>query len=958
MKRIFFCVSLVLTGLVTSCVDKYEEVDADSKPSWLGGSIYAELENPTKLTGTFKNYLRLVNDLGYAETFNRTGSLTIFPANDEAFSRFFKDGNNAWGVSSYEQLTESQKKLLLNSSMLDNALLLSLLPNTESASGSTLKGQALKHYTRVSVYDSVQHVTSAAEMPKNNPYWTNFYKKGLYMVSDNTIPMMVHLTREYMLNHDITTAGDNSDFAILTGTPYTAGTAYIFNNQVVKSDVTCQNGYIQQLQDVLVPPGNMAQVLRRHADTKFMSRMLDYYSAPYYDANTTNDYNNWAKANGKPQIDSIYQMRFLSNRSQGGASNLNAPEHVGGKAVVGTKSLGYDPGWNAYYPPQAKAASGDEFKDMGAIFVPDDKAMKQYFLPGGAGAFLIDIYGAGAPAVINDEAHLEENLDSLYTRNSGIITSIVKNLMKPSFAATVPSKFSTVTNDAAENMGLSIDLVNRKSDGKYDITIANNGAIYVLNKFIAPDEFQAVLAPCHHYPDLKVMDWAVYDQTYLNVDFKYYLLAMSANYAFFVPEDSAFNCYYIDPASLGHLAEDKITSRPDVLHFYYDANATKQPYLKCERYYYDVETGQITGIARPVDVSKVASQLVDILNYHTLVLKSGEVIGGKKYYQTKHGGTIYVDGKGGVMGEWQKSGMLLGRSLATDTMMRAPQIKKTYSEKNGNTYRLDRVIQAPVESVYSVLQKNGQFSEFFNACNGFGNALLLRWAGISPDEKVDANNNKLGYSDQDAYIVFTRNYKLGTTTIANACLDYNVKMFNTYNYTLFAPDNTAMQTAYDNGLPKWTDVSALYEKYGSSSTIGTDNEDPEEKADADKAKKMIDAIRDFVRYHFVTNAVYADDVVEPNRHGLTMSANSQGVAREVEISGGSGLLSVKDATGNTITVNASDTGKLVNKMTRDYWFNASKENASEILTSSFCAIHQISQPLCGNSTGTFSARKK
>ena len=39
MKRIFFCVSLVLTGLVTSCVDKYEEVDADSKPSWLGGSI-------------------------------------------------------------------------------------------------------------------------------------------------------------------------------------------------------------------------------------------------------------------------------------------------------------------------------------------------------------------------------------------------------------------------------------------------------------------------------------------------------------------------------------------------------------------------------------------------------------------------------------------------------------------------------------------------------------------------------------------------------------------------------------------------------------------------------------------------------------------------------------------------------------------------------------------------------
>ena len=99
MKRFFFCVSLVLTGLMTSCVDKYEEVDADSKPSWLGGSIYSELKNPNqeRLTGTFVNYLRLIDDLGYAETLNRTGSKTVFPANDEAFERFFK--SNEWGVS-------------------------------------------------------------------------------------------------------------------------------------------------------------------------------------------------------------------------------------------------------------------------------------------------------------------------------------------------------------------------------------------------------------------------------------------------------------------------------------------------------------------------------------------------------------------------------------------------------------------------------------------------------------------------------------------------------------------------------------------------------------------------------------------------------------------------------------------------------------------------------------------
>ena len=123
MKKFFFCVSLVTAGLMTSCIDKNEEVDAESKPSWLGSSIYAELKNPNpeRLTGTFSTYLRLVDDLGYAETLNRTGSKTVFPANDEAFQRFFS--SNAWGVGSYEQLSESQKKLLLYSSMLDNALL-------------------------------------------------------------------------------------------------------------------------------------------------------------------------------------------------------------------------------------------------------------------------------------------------------------------------------------------------------------------------------------------------------------------------------------------------------------------------------------------------------------------------------------------------------------------------------------------------------------------------------------------------------------------------------------------------------------------------------------------------------------------------------------------------------------------------------------------------------------------
>jgi len=54
-----------------------------------------------------------------------------------------------------------------------------------------------------------------------------------------------------------------------------------------------------------------------------------------------------------------------------------------------------------------------------------------------------------------------------------------------------------------------------------------------------------------------------------------------------------------------------------------------------------------------------------------------------------------------------------------------------------------------------------------------------------------------------------------------------------------------------------------------------------------------------------------------------------------------------------VTVKASDGSRLVNKMTRDYWFNAAKNTATGIETSSFCAVHQISEPLHGNASGKF-----
>ena len=923
MKKFIFCISLVLTGLMSACIEKNEVVDADSKPSWLGESIYQELKNPNpeNLTGTFATYLRLIDDLGYAETLNRTGSKTLFPANDEAFERFFL--SNPWGVTSYEQLTDAQKKMLLYGSMLDNAMLVDMLSNVSNESSNTVsKGVAMKHTTSLAATDTIQHVTSAALLPQNNKYWDQFRSNtDLYLVRDSTAPMMVHFTREHMLSNGITTSGDQSDFAILTGTPYSEeASAYIFNDAIINKNVTCQNGYIHQMRDVIVPPGNMAQVLRNSANTSLFSRLLDYYAAPFESRALTNTYNAVALQNGQPTIPMIYELRYLN--SDGNHPQLIDPD---GQLLSDDQVLPFDPGWNQY-SPQPKSGGVDlSIADVAALFVPTDEAIKKFFTAGGDGAYLIDLYGIYTGAQ-NTEAHLIENLDALYNARPDIITNFISMLMKPDFTGTVPSKFINIQNDANEYMGVTLDKIATKSDGLYDIAVANNGVIYKMNELIAPDRFQSVMAPSLVYPDMHIMNWAINEpdaNQKLGYDFKYYLLSMGSNFAFFIPDDEAFEGFYVDPVYLGK-------AQPRALRFYYDTSTVPNT-VHCKQYTYNKTTGEVGDLINNTDVpfAQWKSLMQDILNYHTVVLGENEVFGTNKYYKTKHGGEVMITGA--------TEGSNVQSGLQIDGMRPASQIENVYNEKNGVAFRVNHVIQTPVNSVSKTLQAYpDHFSEFFRLC-GF-DPDLMNWAGISDDRTQSAFN----ISEQDGYIIFTSE-RAGVS--GRSCLDENVKMFNTYNYTLYVPNNAAMQQAYKPrsqgglGVPSWDDVRDLYEAYPDV----TDQSAAAVNARS-QAKEMIGKIRDFVRYHFQSNSVYADQTVETARYS-TMSTDATGLAKELRISGGGNRLLVQDEAGVTHTIDADNANIKCNLMAREFWFDAALAQATSIYTSSFCVVHELTEAL-------------
>ena len=914
-RQAFWGVALTMVcGEFTACTDDYKLDDPDNYPSWLGGSIYEAMKNPESLTnsqgnvlkGTFNNYLRLIDDLGYAETLAKTGSKTVFPANDEAFERFYQ--NNSWGARRYEDLTDAMKKQLLYASMLDNAILVEMLSNISDGTTAVMQGQSMKHTTGANVIDTITYLKGQADMPANNKYWEKFYDKGIHIVMDGTRPMMVHFTEEQMTSNNITTRGAESDFEVVTGTPYdeTEKSAYIFRNKIISADVTCKNGYIHQMEDVLVPPGNLAELIRTNGESKLFSRMLDRFSAPYYDATTTQNYNNTAVLYDYEPIDSIYQKRYFSSRSQGGTLTLD-PNNTTAQYV-----LPFDPGWNNY---NNGAMGENPLKDIAAMFVPTDEAMQQFFLPGGGGEFLINAFGKKPNTLEN----LEENIDSIPIQN---VQQLIGNLMKSSFVGTVPSKFGRVMDEANDPMGLTLDVLNKTSDGRYDVKIANNGVAYMLNTVFAPPSLIAVSAPVTLSSNMRIMNEAVNDgkdraTLALNLNYYAYLLAMSANYAFFIPTDDAFGRYYVDPAYL-------TSDQPRALKFYYEP---RSPYVYCSAWKYDPATGEVgttpaDSLGR-VTTDQFRSQLVDILNYHTIVLGDGEKLGANKYYKTKHGGEIYFEQNS------VKSGAQIDNGIPTS------QITQVYNQANGTAYAIDHVIQPPHRSVLDVLQDDARYSEFLELCTDFDMDSIMEFAS----DKLVEVNSVTKKKRLEAYHPFA----------AKGGLTDNVNYFNTYNYTVYAPDNEAMQKAYALGLPKWSDIKKIYDQYNErlDEEKAAGNISYEVQHARDMALAMVEEINAFIRYHFQDNSIYVDNTIEEGVYP-TACSDTLGIREKLTISGQGGRMTVQDKSGQQIVIESGNTAKMSNQMARDYVIRvtgAGRNETRTISTSSFAVVHQISTPL-------------
>lgn len=973
MKASFFGALCLLSscGLTYSCSDDYD-LD-ETLPGFLGGSIYDELK-----ARDFKTVVKLVDDLEYSDVLSRTGSKTLFVAPDSAYARFFAttDWVDASGspVRSYEQLTLSQKRILLYNVLLNNADVLEMLPY--SAGGGSL---TMRRNTAASSLDSVKY-WQWNELPNNlnEPseddatggdirFWdayTNQGRGGIYMALDATAPMMLHFIEDQMKEKDIThddvsfILGLRGDDAWLNGSAGGKRT-YIYDARVIEQDVTCLNGYFNVLDKVVVTPSNMAEVIRTNGSTNLFSQMLDRFSAPYYNASLTEQY----KALYDIGNDSVFEKRYISSRSHGGAIS----ERPDRKDLGSFPLLSFDPGWNEY----SGSNSLPKEQDMAAMFVPSDAAMEEYFLNGG-GRALIERFAKQTPVT-------RENLSyNLYQIPLNIVQALINNLMKDSFLESVPSKYLTIMNDAQDQMFPATD-PNYSSLEQYKESFerclfANNGVVYVMNRVMTPADYASVIAPVLYSRGTQIVNAVLraddnfiqenYNSAPLQKYYSTYLKAMQSHFSLFVPTDESLGFYgLVDPMSLARNAAS--ASQYKYWRFTYDnsTNAVFPIKSQAYRFYYDRAPSDgdraLTGaanVSNPGDKGSLNSGaglvkrqlLTDMVDHHIIVHETGsgdqeDMQGRRRYYLSRSGAPVYLrergDANAGFAGMVVDGGFQLqmrgdaGKYPDNQPVCTVTESYNLTAELNGYgngfTFLLDRPMQATTKSVYNILSNDqDHYGEFYKLCETNFSEDDLRLVGLIGE---DVTSREEIASEVNKYRIFTNE---GVNPTQGESL---VRFFNNYRYTIYAPTNDAVLAAFDKGLKSQEDITGFI-----AENLDEESGTLPEAAQA-QARAMITMLVNFVKYHFQDQSFFVDDI--DNGGGVDYQTscidNEDNVYLSINMRQEPGKITLTDRAGRTVSVQAP-----YNVLARDANFNAPVQGvATAINSSSYVSIHQIEDVL-------------
>ena len=1026
---------------VSSCRPDF---DLDTRfPEWLGTSIYETLKEGFKNDSTgqeysFKTFVRLIEDLDQVNILAKTGSKTLFVADDSAFARFFRncpftDGNGN-PVTSYDQLSKAQKTMILNGSMLNNVYQVAMLSSSPGGEQSPpILGSCMRRVSASEVLDTIP-VVMQEDFPQNNVYWDrlrNKGNKGIVLLQDGTNKPIIFFVNKFLQMNRITSQDYKFLFRVGEYSPagkperkWTEGDASVNGVTIAWPNKKCFNGFLHVMSEVVYLLPNMADYIASNPNSQIYSSILERFSVPYYSgAERVNRDENvrflidskhaYPQGGALDQAmtangDSVYVKKYLSKRARIGTQREAENQRTNLDKLLPTDNLlKFDPGWNSFISSTVSSNTDVALqKDMGLMFVPLDDVLMEWWLdPTSVGSRLRSRYGK--PEWLNrTDLSKEEVIEDMGGIPMSVILELINNNMQTSLVGSVPSKFSSVLNDAQDPF--FEDKTQAEAEATIDdVVMCCNGAVYFTNMIYVPTAYRSVSYPVLVNEKLKIIDWAIRVDEQLA--YKAYLNSMVATYSFFVPlidtvPGSPFEnkMVWIDPASfyLQKQGEGSIKA----LAFSFGKNSKNEDKVLADVYDYDETTGTFveTGIQlipemvtvsgseqENSDTKFIRNRLLDIMDYHIIIgdvedAKSAD-INGYSYFRTKGRGTVRFKNTGAsdnvstmdVQGGWQIENVGESDEIQrpVKVIQRVDLSKSSSTPGNGRTYIIDRPLLPSRKSVYDIVSDTVTYPEFTSFFK------LMRNAGIFAEK---SNTNEIGSK-------------------------FCISTFNTYHYTVYIPKNEGvdallaskklmlqdelnaidfeyealyydMQDEYDSDPandPAKRDsiVNLMYRDSLIALSVRLFDQPDTAAAVAAVSKKTfattftnkkLAQLQNFVKYHIQDNSVYVgadfnagvDDYGNPatvaEYETAFMNANQQFV--KLTVKGGNDI-TIYDKNGHTRKVQIENTisGKpYYNIMCREYEVKSLSDGSlSEgtydefsIETSSYAVVHLIDEPLC------------
>lgn len=872
-----------------------------------GSTLYDNLQ----ALGNYTTYLRLIDSFaGIQRAFKNEitdderkymgsfDTLTVFAPNDEAFDRFF--AHNAWtdeqgnAISSYEQLSDSQKLSLIY---------MSYIPGFVTAN-SLHASKSVRGYLRLYSYDRQFNL-----VPYKHTGGTdiNTFPPDSYSYSDYAKELNQHIVDGVWIGYgtigDYTGAlayrggtmiwnddywqynGLSHDDLVFIGAADTEGSEHITigNAHITQPNQRCKNGYLHLVDEVVVPQPNLMCALaqaRWGGKCSLASSLVQRFNYLKYDAEYSDIYNH---------IDSAWTVRnSLLDRVS--TTTTQTP----------------------------------------AIILPTDEALK---------AFLLTTDNPLRSFGINQNNYYT----MLMSLPREVLQPFVKEWFRTSFTDVLPSRYSNMRSakghqllagvttpeayklavqqviPAADGIIVVVDAVPNAEDLRNELTFVKLAGQVAGAALTANDRYDGKRSTSPFSTD--------YQREMYNKPF-----------TMFVPTDEGLKQYgLVDPISMA--SNNRVSWRywsltPDSI----SSNGTCQIAVAARAYCYDYNKVRNTETDRPLSAmySSNANEncanvnygptkrqlLTDMLDQHIVLQDVNSLLNTPRHwYLSRSGMPIY-------MKEHTNTNIVVNGGMQIDLNEKDAADKHDCTlqfvgqNSTGTSVFIDRPMQPTTQNVYQRLQSNDAFSMFFDCANALNGAYDLKNQLFDIETSEALNRKYTIFAD------FSGSYaRYGN---ANTML---VNFFHNFNYTIFVPTNEGMQKAIAEGLPTIESIEQFVEE-----SLDGNGQLPDDKREQAQARYL--TLLNFLKYHFCDKSYFLEPDLESGEIEQTTTAcidASNQQALTADINSGNGMLMVRDASNRYKAVKPD----LANIIARDAEFNDHPTRARYIRSASNVVLHGI-----------------